>query len=300
MSDIDKNTGKKRRAERWGDSDWTSARFPLVSAAQLHGALGSERLRIIDATFNPFQARDRAATDFSRRHLPDAVYLELDTLHDQESSLPNMLPTSSDFESRMAGLGISNDDIVVLYDNSHCRTAARAWWMFRMFGVADVWILDGGLSAWLQSGYATTSGRTKIDASTFQAHAPIAGLRTKASVEAALRLRSEQIVDARSTARFLGTDPDPHGLPSGHICGSFNVPFSLMLDDHGYFQRAERLRATFHEAGVDPSRPITATCGSGVSAAILYVAAVLCGSPEPGLYDGSWSEWSRAPSGNSV
>ena len=277
----------RARSGSWGHT------FPLVEAEEVRGALHRAELRIVDATFNPFEPPERAAEAFDRAHLPGATYLALDALRDGGCGLPNMLPTPGAFARHAGSLGITQDDPIVLYDDSPFRTAARAWWMFRMFGVENVWILDGGLRAWREGGHPLTSRATANPPAPFVPGPARAGLRSIDAVVTALSLGTEQIVDARSSDSFLGVDRDPQGLPGGHIEGSINLPFTALLEASGRFLPADGLRLAFEDAGVDTARPITATCGSGVTAAIVYVAAEICGSPEPGLYDGSWSEWSR-------
>ena len=267
----------------------------LVTADWLANELGDPDLRIVDATLlDPALGRDaRAAYDAA--HLPGAVFLDLASLRDTASPLPNALPGPATLAARLASLGVGGGDRIVLYDASPWHSSARAWWLLRSYGIGDVAILDGGLSAWTAEGRSlATAVPTPQPASVAPEFNP-ARLRTLDQMRANLGTRAEQVLDARSAARFSGDEADPHGAAPGHIPGSTNLHYARLFDADGRWKRGPALAAAFADAGIDLDAPMVATCGSGVTAAVLAFGAHLLGR-EMAIYDGSWSEWGRDPS----
>ncbi|CAN5324281.1 3-mercaptopyruvate sulfurtransferase [soil metagenome] len=263
----------------------------LVTTEWLAGELGAPDLGIVDASwFLPEQKRDPAA-EYAAGHIAGAVFLDLNDLSDETSSVPSMLPRAEKFASRMQKLGLGDGSRIVLYDDSPLHTAARAWWMFRMFGVKEVAILDGGLARWKAEG-RPLSGEVETQRHRhFTVQEPRAQVRTLAEMKTA----TEQIADARSFSRFAGSEPEPRaGVVPGHIPGSANVPYARLFAADGVWKRGEALRAAFTDSDIDPDRPVTATCGSGVTAAVLVFGLHLLGK-DAALYDGSWAEWGSDP-----
>lgn len=271
----------------------------LVSTAWLAEEMGAEHagdLRIVDATyFLPEAGRD-AAADYEAAHIPGALYLNLTELADLTSPFPNMLPPAEQFASRMQALGLGDGSRIVFYDNSPHRTAARAWWMFRLFGTDRVAILDGGLAKWRAEGRPLERGAVTQRPRHFTVFRDDATLRDKAQVLATLADGSAQVVDARGAGRFTGEEPEPRpDIASGHMPGALNLPYGKLFEADGTFKRDEALKAAFVEAGVDLDKPVVTTCGSGVTAAILLFGMALLGKSDVALYDGSWSEWGVDP-----
>ena len=266
----------------------------LVTTQWLADEIGASDLRIVDATYFanfPGEAPRDAAAEYEAAHIPGAVFMNLGELRDTDSDLPMMLPSAEKFASRMQSLGLGDGSRIVLYDNSPHHTAARAWWMLRTFGAHDVAILDGGFAKWRAEGRAIATGKETQRHRHFTVWADSKPVRTLDQMKANLASGAEQVVDARSPARFTGEEPDPRpATHAGHIPGSKNLPYGELFDPDGTWKRGDALRAAFVEAGVDPDRPMVATCGSGITAAVLAFGAHLLGRDMP-IYDGSWSEW---------
>ena len=268
----------------------------LVSTQWLAVQLGAPDLVVLDATKHlPDVTRDPHA-DFIASHIPGARFLDLPSLHDPDAPVGNTLPTRAQFAKRAAALGITPTSRIVLYDDSAIASAARAWFIFRLFGLTDVAVLDGGWAKWRAEGRPVESGEPEARASDFAAPEPAPRVRSKSDMLANLDSRAEQLVDARDAARFLGTSADTvHGLQGGHIPGARNLFFRDLFAPDGTYKAPEELRGAFRAAGLDLDRPITASCGSGMTASVLLFALHLAGVEDAALYDGSWSEWGADP-----
>ncbi|MWV27415.1 sulfurtransferase [Aurantiacibacter rhizosphaerae] len=268
----------------------------LVTTEWLSGQLDAQDLVILDASSHlPMAGRD-ASAEYAEAHIPGARYLDLKNLIDPDGDVMAALPTRAQFDAHMGRLGLRDTDDVVLYDNSVMRTSARAWFIFRLYGVSNISILDGGMQKWLAEDRPVESGRRQFTPSTFVSTGGMGDLRDKRDVLSNLETHAEQVIDARDNPRFTGKEPDfrPE-VASGHIPGSYNVPFDSMLNPDGTFKDAAGLRAAFIEAGVDLDRPLTASCGSGVTASVLLLALEMIGKNDTALYDGSWSDWGTDP-----
>lgn len=266
----------------------------LVTTAWLAEHLALPGLRVVDASwYLPISRRDPRA-EYLAGHIPGAVFFDLDALSDRDSPLPHMLPPAQEFALGVGALGIGDQDAVVVYDGSGANlSAARAWWMFRVFGHDRVAVLDGGLPKWRAEGRPLESGAPSYAAARFTPRAPVGGaVRDLAAVRRAVEAGNEQIVDMRSAGRFAGVEPEPRpGLRGGHIPGSRNLPFAELVAPDGTLLPPDALRRRLGTAGVDPARPVVATCGSGVSACALIHALHLLGHEQVSLYDGAWAEW---------
>jgi len=269
---------------------------PLVTTEWLAAELGANDLRIIDATLFMADAGRNARAEFEAKHIPGAVFLDLDELVDTANPLPNMLPTPEKFASRCQALGLGDGSRIVVYDNSPLHSAARAWWMLNIFGAHEVALLDGGFAKWQAEGRALESGKPVVRHRHFTVWGDTKPVRTMAQMTDNLRSKAEQVVDARSAGRFAGTEPEPHpGLRSGHMPGARNLPQTELFNADGTWKQGADLAAAFTAAGVDPTKPLVTTCGSGITAAVVAFGATLLGAKDVALYDGSWSEWGASP-----
>ncbi len=269
---------------------------PLVSTDWLHQHLEAPDIRIVDATwFMPDDGRD-ARAEYEAAHIPRAVHFDIDEIADDQSPLPHMLPSPIKFSARVRKLGLGDGLKIVAYDNNTYAASARVWWMFRTMGHEDVVVLDGGLKKWQAEGRPIDDLSRRPSERHFTPRANSFLLRDLEQMRANLTSRREQVVDTRSAARFSGAVAEPRpGLKSGHIPGAFNVPASDLLAEDGTLKDAQALSGVFAAAGVDLERPITTSCGSGVSAAIASLALARVGRMDVAIYDGSWTEWGSQP-----
>jgi thiosulfate/3-mercaptopyruvate sulfurtransferase len=265
---------------------------PLVSTEWLANELRESDIRIVDATwFMPDSGRN-AKAEFEAAHIPGAVFFDIDEIADLSSPYPHMLPSPEKFASRVQGLGLGDGCRVVVYDNSPYRTAARVWWMFHVFGQHQVAILDGGFEKWKADEKPIESGKPIIRHRHFTVWMDRSMVRELADVKANLAGRSAQVVDARSAERFQGKVAEPRpNVRSGHIPHSMNLPFGELFNTNGTYKTGDDLKAAFDKIGLDFSRPVITTCGSGVTAACIAFGLHLLGHKQVSLYDGSWSEW---------
>ncbi|OYX68859.1 MAG: 3-mercaptopyruvate sulfurtransferase [Rhizobiales bacterium 32-66-11] len=266
----------------------------LVSTQWLADNLGAPDLVIVDGSWHLPPTGRNGKAEFLEHHIPGAVFFDIDAISDQSSDLPHMLPDALAFSAAVGKLGIGDGLRIVVYDQLGLFSAARVWWTFRAFGVAEVMILDGGLPQWLAEGRETESGPSTRQPAAFMARLDRSIIADIAQVERALTAGTSQVLDARPAARFRGEAPEPRaGIASGHIPGSLNLPFGEIVKD-GHLAEPAALRAALEGAGVDLSRPVITSCGSGVSAAILWLALDSIGKRPHALYDGSWAEWASA------
>ncbi len=265
----------------------------LVSTDWLADHLSAPDVRVVDGSWYVASAQRDPKAEHVEAHIPGAVFFDIDDIADTDSGLPHMLPAPEKFSSRVRKLGLGDGNRIVVYDGAGLFSAARVWWMFRVFGHDDVAVLDGGLPKWLAEGRPTENHAPMPRERHFTARVNTFMLRDLGQMWANTETRREQVLDARSAGRFNGVDPEPRaGLRSGRIPGSLSLPYGDLLDpDAGTMLPADALAARFAEAGVDMKRPVTTTCGSGVTAGILALGLHLLGHKQVAVYDGSWAEW---------
>lgn len=268
----------------------------LVSTAWLAEHLKDPDLRILDGSWYLPQLNRDPKAEYAQGHIPGARFFDIDEISDGRSDLPHMAPPVEKFMSRMRAMGVGDGHQVVVYDGSGLSSAARVWWLFKLMGQENIAVLDGGLPKWQAEGRPLEDMPPVPRDRHMTVRLQNQLVRDVTQVAHASKLRDPQIVDARSAGRFRGDEPEPReGLRQGHIPGSRNLPFGEVLNTDGTMKSAEGLRKVFEAAGIDLSKPVITTCGSGVTAAVLALALERLGHRDWSLYDGSWAEWGAFP-----
>jgi thiosulfate/3-mercaptopyruvate sulfurtransferase len=269
---------------------------PLVTPAWLAARLDDPNTIILDATLPPVGVTPPVDT-FARylsNHIPGAIFFDINQHSDHATTLPHMLPKPEEFARSMSALGISDTATIVIYEQSGVYSAPRAWWMLRTFGAQNVYVLDGGLEAWTQSNLLTQSGPVHRPAATFNAKLDHTAIKDLNQLSETLA-EHKQVLDARSAARFNGTAPEPRpGISSGHMPGATSIPYTELVSE-GRLKPATELQQLFAAKNIDLNQPITTTCGSGVTAAVISLALEIAGAKDTSLYDGSWAEYASQP-----
>jgi len=265
---------------------------PLVETEWLSARLGAEGVRVLDASWR-MPGAGNARDEHRLRHIPGAAFFDIDSIADQATPLPHMLPPAADFAAKVRALGVRSEDYVVVYDDAGLFSAARVWWSFRAMGHDRVSVLNGGLPKWIEEGRPVESGELRSPVGNFDATLKCEHVANAAAVRAALVDRGPLVLDARSEGRFSGRENEPRaGLRRGAMPGAQNLPFARLLDK-GFLRERDALRIELERLGWRPGRKVIATCGSGVTAAIIALALAALGE-EAAVYDGSWAEWGRA------
>lgn len=266
----------------------------IVSTDWLAQHLEAPDIRIIDSSWYFPQEKRNAEQEFLECHIPGASFFDIDKIKDNDSDLPHMLPPSEMFNSTVRKLGIGDGHKVVIYDGLGMRSAARLWWMFKVFGYSDVVVLDGGFPKWVKENRSTTADLTEKEIRHLTIYEDKSIVADRDDVLRATKLNHCSIIDARSEGRFMGTAPEPRsGLRSGSIENSINVPYETLLNEDYTFKKKREILDIFSKKGVVFNNYIITTCGSGVTAAVLYLALDEIGCSKISLYDGSWAEWGK-------
>ena len=266
----------------------------IVSTDWLAQHLEAPDIRIIDSSWYFPQEKRNAEQEFLECHIPGASFFDIDKIKDNDSDLPHMLPPSEMFNSTVRKLGIGDGHKVVIYDGLGMRSAARLWWMFKVFGYSDVVVLDGGFPKWVKENRSTTADITEKEIRHLTIYEDKSIVADRDDVLRATKLNHCSIIDARSEGRFMGTAPEPRsGLRSGSIENSINVPYETLLNEDFTFKSKREIIDIFSKKGVVFNNYIITTCGSGVTAAVLYLALDEIGCSKISLYDGSWAEWGK-------
>jgi thiosulfate/3-mercaptopyruvate sulfurtransferase len=269
---------------------------PLVTPKWLAQHIGDSSVVILDATLPPVGVTPPVDTHarYLAKHIPGAIFFDIDDLSDHSTQLPHMLPTPEAFSRSMSALGVGDQMQIIVYEQEGVFSAPRARWMLRTFGAQDVYILDGGLPAWIEAGLPTHTGSVDRAPATFRSKFDYDAVKDFTAIQQMIAKR-EQILDARSSGRFSGVLPEPRpGISSGHMPGAINTPFTDLVED-GRLKEAEKLREYFTAKGVNIEELITTTCGSGVTAAVVALGLEVAGAKNVRLYDGSWAEYAQRP-----
>ncbi|MBN9364159.1 MULTISPECIES: 3-mercaptopyruvate sulfurtransferase [unclassified Devosia] len=264
---------------------------PLVTTDWLADHIDDPDVVLVDASWYMPAANRSGRAEYLASHLPGAVFFGIDDIADKSTGLPHMLPTPEAFAAAVGQLGIADTDTIVVYDEAGVFAAPRVWWTFRAMGARDVRVLDGGGPKWRAEGRPTASGEEHPAPRTFVPHYQAGLVQDFDAVLGLTRSKAKAIVDARPGDRFRGEVPEPRaGLASGHIPGSLSVPASDVTAN-GQLKSAAELQALFAKAGVDVTKPIVTSCGSGVTASTVALALAIAGAKDVAVYDGSWTEW---------
>lgn len=265
----------------------------IVSTDWVFNALEAGNICVIDATRHHFAPERDAQAEYLRGHIPGAFFLDMDSFYDPSSPTENTIPSPEQFSERIGKLGIRPDEQIVIYDDSIVKTAARAWFIFTLYGFKTVAVLDGGLAKWVSEGKPLSAGaEIPRPVTRYVAIKENSRVRSKQDILTNIEEKSEIIVDGRGVNHFTGRDPDPNALVEpGHIPGSVNVPFWDLFGVDGTFRSTDELRELFHDRGVDLNKALITSCGSGVVACSLILAFRRVGKVDVALYDGSWTEW---------
>ncbi len=263
----------------------------IVSAKWLHTNFNNPNLIILDAS--PASNKSGLVVKYPNMQIKDARKFDFkNDFSDSNSPFPNMFPSPDVFEEGCQNLGINNQSIIVVYDNLGIYSAPRVWWMFKTMGHQKIAVLDGGLTAWIEAGYSS-EGISERDykKGNFKANFQPKYVVDINFIEKNIKTQEALVVDARSSGRFLGTAPDPReGLPSGSIPNSVNLPFKEVLNN-GKFKKPEALKLIFAKFNIEKEKPLVFSCGSGITACIILLAANQVITNPKTVFDGSWTQW---------
>lgn len=268
----------------------------FIEPKTLMSKLGNINLKIFDATFYLPDSGLVAEDEYKKKHIPNAIFFDINKIADPNNSLPHMIPSKDLFSKMMQNIGLNKDDEIIIYDNSPFLSSARAWFLFRYFGHDKISIMQGGIKNWKNYGGNITQGNVILEKGNYIASAERKELVVNLDeMILASQNKKNVILDARSKKRFLGEALEPRpNLPSGHIPNSKSLPSSDLINKEGYLKSKDEINQIFSNINVNTNDKIIATCGSGVSACVISIALFCLGKTDTPIYDGSWTEWASS------
>ena len=268
----------------------------FIEPKTLMSKLDNINLKILDATFYLPDSGLIAEEEYKKKHIPNAIFFDINKIADPNNSLPHMIPSKDLFSKMMQNIGLNKDDEIIIYDNSPFLSSARAWFLFRYFGHDKVSIMQGGIKSWKNYGGNITQGNVILEKGNYIASAERKELVVNLDeMILASQNKKNVILDARSKKRFLGEALEPRpNLPSGHIPNSKSLPSSDLINKEGYLKSKDEINQIFSNINVNINDKIIATCGSGVSACVISIALFCLGKTDTPIYDGSWTEWASS------
>ncbi len=256
-----------------------------------------ENVRILDASWHMPNMKRDGFKEFSKKHIPNTCFFDIDKTSNQSSALPHMLPKKVQWENSVSNLGIKNSDHVVVYDNSDVISSCRIWFSFLYFGHNPnlISVLDGGLKKWILENKKTTSDTKLFPKSNYIAKENKSLVVDKNQIDLNIQKKLFDVIDARSKGRFEGLEEEPRKeLRSGRIKNSKNIPFNECINkSDNTFKKKEELIEIFGKQNVDAEKDIAFTCGSGITACVLGLANSIISGKTPIVYDGSWAEYGK-------
>ena len=268
----------------------------FIEPKTLMSKLDNINLKILDATFYLPDSGLVAEDEYKKKHIPNAIFFDINKIADPNNSLPHMIPSKDLFSKMMQNIGLNKDDEIIIYDNSPFLSSARAWFLFRYFGHDKISIMQGGIKNWENNGGNITQGNVILEKGNYIASAERKELVVNLDeMILASQNKKNIILDARSKKRFLGEALEPRpNLPSGHIPNSKSLPSSDLINKEGYLKSKDEINQIFSNINVNTNDKIIATCGSGVSACVISIALFCLGKTDTPIYDGSWTEWASS------
>jgi thiosulfate/3-mercaptopyruvate sulfurtransferase len=268
----------------------------FIEPSTLMSKIDNINLKILDATFYLPDSGLIAEEEYKKKHIPNAIFFDINKIADPNNSLPHMIPSKDLFSKMMQNIGLNKDDEIIIYDNSPFLSSARAWFLFRYFGHDKIFIMQGGVKNWENNGGNITNGNVVLEKGNYIASAERKELVVNLDqMILASQNKENVILDARSRKRFLGEALEPRpNLPSGHIPNSQSLPSSDLINKDGYLKSKDEINQIFSNIKVNTNDKIIATCGSGVSACVISIALFCLGKKDIPIYDGSWTEWASS------
>jgi thiosulfate/3-mercaptopyruvate sulfurtransferase len=268
----------------------------FIEPSTLMSKIDNINLKILDATFYLPDSGLIAEEEYKKKHIPNAIFFDINKIADPNNSLPHMIPSKDLFSKMMQNIGLNKDDEIIIYDNSPFLSSARAWFLFRYFGHDKIFIMQGGIKNWENNGGNITNGNVVLEKGNYIASAERKELVVNLDqMILASQNKENVILDARSRKRFLGEALEPRpNLPSGHIPNSQSLPSSDLINKDGYLKSKDEINQIFSNINVNTNDKIIATCGSGVSACVISIALFCLGKKDIPIYDGSWTEWASS------